>query len=430
MGVRVAKEALLHKPERIKVCYEVDRVPSGTLFRYYTFALYKKINDSLQKVIKWGNKLTVEVLHKMNNPNSHSNQSQQKNKNNKSRWLMWGAAIAVLFPKLKGILSILKLGKFGGTIISMFVTVGAYAILFPWQFAVGLVVMIFIHEIGHVWAAKMRGLPVSAPTFIPFLGALITMKRHPRDAVTEAYVAFGGPLIGTLGAVLTFWIGTLMNSPLLNSVAMIGIFLNLINLLPIHPLDGGRIVTAISRWFWLLGLVGGLAVIVYLQSVLFFIIWVMFAFDLYGKYGPRKKRKRAKLPVRLTIPFHTFEQANMMIPGEAHRRRLPFSTYCDSKEGKQMMRIHWPGLEGLDPIVIPAPSIIKEVEVEGLRKNPPEDPTDLIAQIQVTLEPYENDRYYDVPINIRWTYGLAYLSLALFLIYMYFFVIPPYLPNV
>jgi Zn-dependent protease len=365
----------------------------------------------------------------MNNPNFRSNQYQQKNKKDKSRWLMWGAAIAFLLPKLKGFLSILKLGKFGGTIISMFVTVGAYAILFPWQFAVGLVIMIFIHELGHVWAAKRRGLPVSAPTFIPFLGALITMKRHPRDAVTEAYVAFGGPIIGTLGAILTFWLGHLLESNLLYTIAMVGMFLNLINLLPIHPLDGGRIVTAISRWFWLLGLIGGLMVIVYLKSILFFIIWVMFAFDLYGKYGPSKKSKQRNLPLKMTIPLETFEQTNMLVPGEDHRRKLTFSTYCQVEGGKQMIRVYWPGLEALHPIEVPSPSLIKEVRVEGLRKSPPEDPKELIAQINVEMEPYVNDRYYDVPLRMRWIYGVAYLGLAAFLAYMYFMVIPPYLPE-
>jgi hypothetical protein len=209
----------------------------------------------------------------------------------------------------------------------------------------------------------------------------------------------------------------------------VGMFLNLINLLPIHPLDGGRIVTAISRWFWLLGLIGGLMVIIYLKSILFFIIWVMFAFDLYGKYGPSKKSKQRNLPLKMTIPLETFEQTHMFIPGEDHRRRLAFSTYCQVDGGKQMIRLYWPGLNTLHPIEVPTPSLIKGVEVQGLRRNPPEYPTELIAQINVEMEPYQNDRYYDVPIRLRWIYGIAYLSLAAFLAYMYFMVIPPYLPE-
>jgi Zn-dependent protease len=365
----------------------------------------------------------------MGYPNYNSNRDQKK-KNDKSRWWMWGAAAAVLLPKLKGIFTLFKLGKVGGTIISMFVTVGAYALLFPWQFAVGLVVMILIHELGHVWAAKKRGLPVSAPTFIPFLGALITMKRHPRDAETEAYVAFGGPLIGTAGAILALWLGTLLDSTLLYTIAMVGMFLNLINLLPIHPLDGGRIVTAISRWFWLLGLVGGLVVIVYLGSILFFIIWAMFAWDLYGKYG-RKTRKLNALPFSVEIPIEMFEQSGMYIPGEEHRRKLPFTTYCELESGQQKVEIGWPGLtDHLKTISLPLASIIDRVEIEGLRREPAEAPTHLVAQLKIVLEPYENDRYYEVPVKTRWTYGVAYIGLAAFLIYMYLFVLPPYLPKI
>lgn len=84
--------------------------------------------------------------------------------------------------------------------------------------------MIFIHEIGHVLAAKQKGLPVTAPLFIPFLGALITMKRNPRDAVTEAYIAYGGPLLGTIGATAAFALGVYTDSNLLISIAYTGFF--------------------------------------------------------------------------------------------------------------------------------------------------------------------------------------------------------------
>ena len=93
--------------------------------------------------------------------------------NNKSQrmWLLGAIALFVI-SKGKTIFTLLKVSKFTAPIISMFVTIGAYAIIFPVQFAVGLVVMLLIHEIGHVIAAKHKGLPVSAPLFIPFLGAL------------------------------------------------------------------------------------------------------------------------------------------------------------------------------------------------------------------------------------------------------------------
>lgn len=347
---------------------------------------------------------------------------------------MWGSALLYLLSKFKGLLAVAKLGKVGGTVISMFVTMGAYALLFPWQFAVGLVIMILIHEMGHVWAARWKGLPVSAPTFIPFLGALITLKRHPRDAETEAFVAFGGPVVGTIGALAALWVGIQLDSMLLYSVAMIGIFINLLNLLPIHPLDGGRIVTAVSRWFWLLGLVGGLVVIIYLRSILFFVIWVMFAFDLYGKYGPRRKRKHLKdLPFHAEIPIARFEEAGMYVPGEEHRRKLPFTTYSDIADGKQTIVVDWPGvMEPVQKITLPVSSIVHEVQMVGAHRRPapPEAVVELLVEMRAIVEPYENDRYYEVPVKTRWLYGAGYIGLAAFLAYVYLVVLPPYLPKI
>ena len=100
---------------------------------------------------------------------------------------------------LLGLLAAGKLGKVlltGGT---MLVSVLAYSLLFGWWYAVGLVVLIFVHEMGHYVAARQRGLDVGAPTFIPFVGAWIELKQRPHDAETEAYVGIAGPLAGATG---------------------------------------------------------------------------------------------------------------------------------------------------------------------------------------------------------------------------------------
>lgn len=150
------------------------------------------------------------------------------------------------------------------------------------------------------------------------------MKKHPLDAKTEAYVAFGGPILGTIGSTAVFGAAYYMDSPLLYSLAYIGFLLNLINLLPIHPLDGGRIATAVTRWLWLVGLVGGLAIIVYLRSILFFIIWAMFAYDLYNKFVKRRNNNRPQSVTKgFLIPVEPLREAGYMIPGAEHRRDLP-----------------------------------------------------------------------------------------------------------
>ena len=129
----------------------------------------------------------------------------------------------------------------------------AYAFIFGWWYAVGFVALIFVHEMGHYVAARQRGLEVGAPTFIPFIGAWIAMKDLPRDAETEAYVGLGGPLVGTLGAVACYFLARWLDSSLLLALSYAGFFINLFNLIPLSPFDGGRITAVLSPRIWLLG---------------------------------------------------------------------------------------------------------------------------------------------------------------------------------
>lgn len=151
------------------------------------------------------------------------------------------------------LLSAGKLGallKTGGTmLISMF----AYSLIYGWWYAVGFVLLIFFHEMGHFLAAKQRGLAVSAPAFIPFVGAWIQLKEQPMNVETEAYVAFAGPVAGTAAALACYFYGRETGSSLLLALAYSGFLLNLFNLIPLSPLDGGRITAIISPRVWLLG---------------------------------------------------------------------------------------------------------------------------------------------------------------------------------
>jgi Zn-dependent protease len=166
-----------------------------------------------------------------------------------------GVVIAKFLAKLKFfILPALKflpiLLKSGGT---MLISIWAYALFFGWKFAVGFVLLMFVHECGHLIVAKKFGLPVSAPVFIPFMGAFILLKDQPRNAWIEACVGIGGPILGSLGAFACNLSGEIFNMPLLIALASTGYLLNLFNLMPVGFLDGGRIVTALSRWLWLPG---------------------------------------------------------------------------------------------------------------------------------------------------------------------------------
>lgn len=146
-----------------------------------------------------------------------------------------------------------KLGKVLTTSGTMLLSVVAYSFVFGWWYAVGFVALIFVHEMGHYIAARQRGLAVGAPTFIPFVGAWIQLKDQPHDAETEAYIGMAGPLWGTIGALACFWVGRSTDSNLLLAVSYSGFFLNLFNLIPISPFDGGRVTAVISPRLWLVG---------------------------------------------------------------------------------------------------------------------------------------------------------------------------------
>ncbi len=156
---------------------------------------------------------------------------------------------SLLLPLLKFFPVILKTGG------SMFVTIWVYAISWGWWFALGFVLLLFVHECGHLLAAKRIGLKVGAPVFIPFMGAFIALKEAPKNAWIEAQVGIGGPLLGTLGAVVCFGIYLATGNPFFGALTYVGFVLNLFNLAPVGFLDGGRIVTALSPWLWLVGIV-------------------------------------------------------------------------------------------------------------------------------------------------------------------------------
>src|ERR1051326_400992 len=166
-----------------------------------------------------------------------------------------GVMIAKFFAKLKFfILPALKflpiLLKSGGTMLLM---IWVYTMMWGWKFAVGFVVLLLVHECGHLIFAKKFGLKVGAPVFIPFMGAFIALKEAPRNAWIEAQVGIGGPLLGTAGAAACDGIYLATGDPMFRALAFTGFLLNLFNLAPVGFLDGGRIVTALSPWLWLVG---------------------------------------------------------------------------------------------------------------------------------------------------------------------------------
>lgn len=167
-----------------------------------------------------------------------------------------GLAI-VLFSKLKFLLVGIKYLKFGKILTtggSMAITIVIDAMRWGWAYATGFVLLIFVHEMGHVIAIRAKGLKAGAPVFIPFVGAMIALKEMPHDAKSEAEIGIAGPVLGTVGALLCLEIGKWTGSMLFVRLAYVGFMINLFNLLPVLPLDGGRVMAAISPKVWMVGL--------------------------------------------------------------------------------------------------------------------------------------------------------------------------------
>src|SRR3989454_7099200 len=172
------------------------------------------------------------------------------------------------------------LAKFGVVLLkfkflfSMFVSAAVYVWIGGWWFGIGLIVLLFVHEMGHVVEAKRQGLPVSAPLFVPFMGALITLKQMPHNAWREAKLAIAGPLLGSAGALALYIAGVAYDSRPLKAIAFLGFFINLFNLLPASPLDGGRIAAALHPAMWFAGFLALLGLVFYRPNPILIIILI------------------------------------------------------------------------------------------------------------------------------------------------------------
>ena len=189
--------------------------------------------------------------------------------------------------QLKGLLLLLPKLKILATSASMLVSIGAYTLIWGWRFAVGFVVLLLVHEMGHVFQLRREGIKASAPMFIPFVGALVAMKELPKDAAAEARVGLAGPVLGSLGALVPLGIYALTGNELFQALAFVGFFLNLFNLLPVLPLDGGRAMAALSPAMWLVGYGLLIAVTFVVPNPIMILILLLGGMETYRRFKAR-----------------------------------------------------------------------------------------------------------------------------------------------
>jgi Zn-dependent protease len=143
------------------------------------------------------------------------------------------------------------------TFLSMLLSMGVYWTAFGWRFAVGLVLSIYVHEMGHVYLLRRYGVKAEAPMFIPGLGAVIRLRQAFIDPRQDALVGLAGPLWGLGAALACLAAGVATGAPIWIAIARLGAWINLFNLIPIWQLDGGRAFRALSRsgrWFAVLAM--------------------------------------------------------------------------------------------------------------------------------------------------------------------------------
>jgi Zn-dependent protease len=202
-------------------------------------------------------------------------------------WLVAAGVLALKFGKVAFIgLKSLKIFTTAGT---MLVSVAAYSFIWGWKFAIGFVLLLLVHEMGHVIQLRREGIPASAPMFIPFLGAVVMAKSLGEDATAEARVGLAGPVLGTLGALALLPIAINTGDDFWYALIFTGLFLNLFNLLPVVPLDGGRAMAALSPRFWFVGLFG-LALLTFLYpNPILILILLLGAYETYKRWKQRKE---------------------------------------------------------------------------------------------------------------------------------------------
>lgn len=204
----------------------------------------------------------------------------------------------LILTKIKWLFALLKFSKFGVTFISLIVSLGGYAIIFGWGFAAAIVYLIFVHEMGHLVAAKQKGIKTSAAVFIPFLGAAIGLKEKPKDAATEAYLAYGGPLAGLISVIPAIILYYSTHQPYWALVIMLGALLNLFNLFPVSPLDGGRIVGVLSTKIWFVALLAFLVYLILYPSPILFLIFIFGLFTWWNRARDSYKSKKLSLRIQ------------------------------------------------------------------------------------------------------------------------------------
>jgi Zn-dependent protease len=217
--------------------------------------------------------------------------------------LKWGKALLLLLPKAKVLT----------TSTSMLVSVAAYALIWGWKFAAGFVALLFIHEMGHYVQLRREGVRPSGMLFIPFLGAAVGTRSLGGSALAEARVGLAGPILGTLATLALLPIAAATDDDFWRALAFTGFFLNLFNLAPVVPLDGGRAMAAMAPWMWFAGF-GAMVFLVFVwPNPILILITLLAAYETYRRWKRRKDGEEGNAEYYAVAPRHRLAVAAVYI---------------------------------------------------------------------------------------------------------------------
>jgi Zn-dependent protease len=329
--------------------------------------------------------------------------------------IKWGAIGVVgllILSKLKWVLGILKFLKIPTT-LSMVVSLFLYGAVFGWMFAVAIIYLLFVHEMGHLWAAKRIGLRTSPAIFIPFVGALIGLKEMPKNAKDEAFVGYMGPLFGLFSIVPAIVLYFITYQPFFGLVIALGSLINLFNLMPVSPLDGGRIISVVSTKLWIVGLLM-LGVYAYVSGTTFLVFILIIGFmTWWDRVTEEKKLNRLQVQIDLYEKYIPSYRDYFQMEEE---QRMPF-VYV----GMDVKKRH---TYYLTEKILP----VKEEKVEENIVNEffdtfhrhfqtDEEREEEYDEICKKVEDLKGEKervkhYYVATPNVKWTYFLAYILLV------------------
>ena len=206
--------------------------------------------------------------------------------------------------KFKALLLVLPKLKLFTTSASMLLSVGAYALIWGLPFAAGFVALLFLHEMGHYIQLRREGVTPSGMLFIPFLGAVIGSRSLGGSAIAEARVGLAGPILGSLAAAALIPVAIVTGNEMFQALAFTGFFLNLFNLLPVVPLDGGRAMAAMAPWMWFVGLAGLVGLAFVFPNPILLLILLFGVLETYRRWKTRRAGEEGNAAYYHVPPAH------------------------------------------------------------------------------------------------------------------------------